>query len=200
VGVDARYYYKIYRNFIWAGRVAADFSWGKQKLIYYAGGTDGWVNPSFYGDNVPDQTVTYAYQTLAGNLRGFKQNVANGNNNIIINSELRLPVFSTFFNRPINNAFLRNFQLVQFFDLGNAWNGTFNFKNFKRPTQIFRGPNIGDPTVLIKAGGLGPFAGGYGFGARTTLLGYFLRADAAWQMNGLFKGKPIWYFSLGFDF
>ncbi len=200
VGADARYYYKIYRNFIWAGRVAADFSWGSQKLIYYAGGTDGWVNPSFNAENQPDPNVTYAYQTLAGNLRGFKQNVANGNNNIILNSEFRLPVFTTFFNKPINNAFLRNFQLVQFFDLGNAWVGTFNFKNFKRPTQIFRNPGAGQPTVLIKSGGLGPLAGGYGFGARSTLLGYFLRVDAAWQMNGVFKGKPIWYFSLGFDF
>ena len=45
--------------------------------------------------------------------------------------------------------------------------------------------------VKIKAGGIGPFAGGYGFGARSTLLGYFLRLDAAWEMNGVFKGKPI---------
>ncbi|MFD2919451.1 hypothetical protein ACFS6H_07035 [Terrimonas rubra] len=47
---------------------------------------------------------------------------------------------------------------------------------------------------------LGPFAGGYGFGARTTLLGYFLRVDAAWEMNGFFHTKPKWYFGIGFDF
>jgi hypothetical protein len=39
------------------------------------------------------------------------------NNAAVINSEIRVPVFSSFFNRPVNNAFLRNFQLVQFFDL-----------------------------------------------------------------------------------
>ena len=38
------------------------------------------------------------------------------------------------------------------------------------------------------------------FGARSTLLGYFLRLDAAWEMNGLFKGKPQWYFAMGLDF
>ena len=42
-GVDARYYYPIYRNFIWAGRAAADFSWGNQKMIFYLGGVDGWL-------------------------------------------------------------------------------------------------------------------------------------------------------------
>ena len=59
----------------------------------------------------------------------------------------------------------------------------------------------GNPvSVRIKAGGLGPLAGGYGFGARSTILGYFLRVDAAWEMNTFFKGKPMWYFAMGFDF
>jgi len=35
---------------------------------------------------------------------------------------------------------------------------------------------------------------------RSTLLGYFLRFDAAWQMDGLFKGKPQTYLALGVDF
>jgi hypothetical protein len=54
--------------------------------------------------------------------------------------------------------------------------------------------------VKQKAGGIGPFAGGYGFGARSTLLGYFLKYDVAWPMNVFFKGKPVMYFSLGLDF
>ena len=49
LGFDARAYYPIYRNFIWAGRVAADFSWGNQKLIYYLGGIDNWI---MLGENV----------------------------------------------------------------------------------------------------------------------------------------------------
>src|SRR5690606_13163690 len=47
-GFDARGYYPIYRNFIWAGRAAADFSWGNQKLIYYLGGADNWFT---FGSN-----------------------------------------------------------------------------------------------------------------------------------------------------
>ena len=209
VGFDARAYYPIYRNFIWAGRVAADFSWGNQKLIYYLGGIDNWVmlgnnvksdgtyryfNPS----NVPDRDADYAFQSLAVNLRGFLQNASNGNNAAVINSEFRLPVFTTLFSKPINNAFIRNFQLIQFIDLGSAWNGGYD--KLSRPNITYS--SSGDPTVQvnIKAPGVGPFLGGYGFGARSTLLGYFLKFDAGWTMNGFFKGKPIYYFSMGLDF
>jgi hypothetical protein len=195
-GYDGRYYHKIYRNFIWAGRAAADFSWGGQKLIYYLGGVDGWVGPKF-NNNQPAPDQNYAYQSLTLNMRGYNQNIANGNNAMVINSEFRLPIFSTFVNRPINNAFLRNFQVVQFFDLGTAWNGKYN--GITRPGIVVDAPYT--PVIVrIDAGGLGPFAGGYGFGIRSTLLGYFMKLDTGWPMKGFFVGKPIWYFALGFDF
>jgi hypothetical protein len=204
-GADARYYVPIYRNFIWAVRGAMDISWGNQKLIYYLGGIDNWYNPNFEDAVRPDPTVKYVYQTLAVNMRGYNQNIANGNNATVINSELRLPVFSTFLNKPINNAFLRNFQLIQFFDFGTAWNGTFT--GIKRPSVSYRArdsngnPDPNNPVVVTrKAGGVGPFAGGYGFGARSTLLGYLMKVDAGWPMSGFFKGNPVWYFSLGLDF
>ncbi|MFN0081206.1 MAG: hypothetical protein ACKVOM_01690 [Ferruginibacter sp.] len=216
IGFDARYYYPIYKNFIWAGRAAGDFSFGNQKLIYFLGGTDGWLmfgsntkkNGSdryFIEDNIPAQDQDYAFQSLAVNMRGFIQNIASGNNSLVINSEFRLPVFTTLFDKTINNAFIRNFQLTQFIDLGTAWNG--GFKGITRPNIPYSSPaNPAFPldpatvVVRVKAGGIGPLAGGYGFGARSTLLGYFVKFDAAWQMNGLFKGKPQTYISLGLDF
>nr|MBA4167200.1 hypothetical protein [Chitinophagaceae bacterium] len=196
LGADARYYYPIYRNFIWAGRAAADFSFGNQKIIYYLGGIDNWMFPKYNSEPRP-QDPDYAFQSLAVNLRGFKQNVANGNNAVILNSEFRLPVFSTLFNKPINNAFLRNFQVIQFIDLGSAWNGTYG--KIQRPSQQYTSA-AGDVIVKLKAGGVGPFAGGYGFGVRSTLLGYFLRLDAGWEMNGFFRGKPLLQFAMGVDF
>jgi hypothetical protein len=205
-GFDARHYLPIYRNIIWAVRGAGDFSWGKQKFIYYLGGVDNWLmfgqnqrrDGSYrYFDpaNRPAPDAEYSYESLALNLRGFKQNVANGNNALVFNSEVRIPVFSSFINRPINNAFLRNFQLVQFIDLGTAWNGAYN--KLERPYVSYTANPV---SIRVKAGGVGPFAGGYGFGARSTLLGYFLRLDAAWQMNGFFKGKPQYHLALGLDF
>ncbi|MGI8950903.1 MAG: hypothetical protein ACR2FN_04880 [Chitinophagaceae bacterium] len=199
VGVDAREYVKIYRNFIWAGRAAADFSFGEAKEIYYLGGVDGWINPKFNDANRPDPSQQYAFQTLEVNMRGYEQNLANGNNAIVLNSEFRLPVFATLLNKPINSAFVRNFQLIQFFDFGTAWAG--GFQNIKRPTSIFSSSDGNNPiTVRIRSGGIGPFAGGYGFGARTTLLGYFIKFDAGWPMNTFFKRAPMYYFALGLDF
>lgn len=207
LGFDVRYYYPIFRNFIWAGRAGGDFSWGDQKLIYYLGGVDSWL---FFGQNVkqgttkeryfisgnkPANDIDYAYQSLAVNLRGFRQNVANGNNAVVLNSEFRLPVFSTLLKKPINNAFIRNFMITQFVDLGTAWNGNYN--SIQRPSSIFGTPPV---TIKTKVGGVGPFAGGYGFGARSTLLGYYIKYDCAWTMDGIFKGKPMMYFSLGLDF
>ncbi|HEU4472014.1 MAG TPA: hypothetical protein VFR58_13070 [Flavisolibacter sp.] len=214
-GFDARHYQPLYRNVIWAVRAAGDFSWGNQKVVYYLGGVDGWLKLRenekidqntqtvtgyryFDPNNRPDPDGNYAYQALAVNLRGFKQNAANGNNNVVINSEIRMPVFSTLLNRPINNAFLRNFQLVQFIDLGTAWNGAYD--NFERPSVTYGNNSASGLLVKVKAGGIGPFAGGYGFGARSTLLGYFVRFDVAWQMNGFFQGRPQTYLALGLDF
>ena len=211
-GFDARGYYPIYRNFIWAGRAAADFSWGNQKFIYYLGGIDNWF---MFNDNIktkngeqsyryfnaankPAPDIDYAFQTLAVNLRGFIQNAANGNNSMVINSEFRLPVFTTFLSKPINNAFVRNFQLIQFIDLGSAWNGAYN--NIGRPDINYVDPFDPTVTVSLKAPGVGPFLGGYGFGARSTLLGYFLKFDVGWPMTGFFNSKPITYFSMGLDF
>ena len=51
-GFDIRHYLPIYRNVIWAVRGAGDFSWGSQKVIYYLGGVDGWIDSQF------DSTVT----------------------------------------------------------------------------------------------------------------------------------------------
>jgi hypothetical protein len=216
LGFDARYYYPIFQNFIWAGRAAGDFSFGNQKFIYYLGGVDGWLmfgnntkkdgtDRYFNESNKPATDQSYAFQSLTVNMRGFIQNIANGNNAVVMNSEFRLPVFSTLFKRPINNAFLRNFQVVQFIDLGTAWNGGYN--KLQRPTTSYNEPpNPNNPTtpgpvtVRVKAGGVGPFAGGYGFGARSTLLGYFLKFDAGWPMNVFFKGKPVMYFAMGLDF
>lgn len=210
LGFDGRMYIPIYRNFIWAGRAAADFSWGNEKIVYYLGGVDGWMFPKYNQFPTVDPSQDYSYQSLAVNMRGFRQNLTNGNNAVVINSEFRFPLFSTLINRPINNAFIRNFQLIQFIDLGNAWDGDLfsgGLNKFERPQQIYYpldadGNPIPDPvaTVRLKAGGIGPLAGGYGFGVRSTLLGYFLRLDAGWEMSGIFRGKPILHFAMGVDF
>ena len=198
VGFDYRHYTRISRNFIWANRVAGSSSFGQQKLIYYMGGVDNWILASFDNGTSIDYTQNYAYQTLATNMRGFRQNIRNGNNFVVLNSELRFPVFSYFMDRPINMKFIKDFQIVAFGDLGTAWTGwnPYDPSNSLYNTQISDG-NLDITVTELKE----PLVGGIGFGLRTTLLGYFIRGDVAWGIqDGQIAKKPRYYVSFNLDF
>ena len=45
-----------------------------------------------------------------------------------------------------------------------------------------------------------PLVAGLGFGARTTILGYFVRADLAWGFEDRKFYEPVFYLSFGTDF
>lgn len=192
VGVDIRAYQTIYKNIIWANRLSADMSFGNNKVMYYVGGTDGWLLPSFNSANAPSTDVKYNYQTLALNLRGHQQNATNGSNNIVFNTEVRAPILATVFRRPIAFAPLRNLQLITFFDAGIAWN---KISNIEPVTQTFANEQV---SVSFETLNL-PFVAGYGFGARTSLSNYFIRVDYAYPVPSFFK-NGIFYVSLGLDF
>ena len=197
VGLDIRNYQRIHRSFIWANRIAASTSFGKNKLIYYLGGVDNWLSPKFLVSTPIDMSMNYAYQAMATNLRGFYQNARNGNNFVVFNSELRFPVFRYFYDQPIKSDFLNNFQIVGFGDAGLAWAGPDPYSE----NNSFYIRYIQDGSLWIKIREQkDPLVGGFGFGARTRLLGYFLRGDVAWGVEDRQINKPIFYLSLSLDF
>lgn len=198
LGVDYRQYMKIFKTFIWANRLAASTSFGTQRLVYYMGSVDNWLFPEFNRSIQVDQTQNFIYQTLATNMRGFTQNIRNGNSFIAINSELRLPVFQLFSHSPLKSQFLQSFMTVGFFDVGTAWSGPnpFSDNNALFIQEIYQQPikvtiiNQNDPVVA-----------GLGFGLRAMLFGYYVRADWAWGIeNGLVRKEPIFYLSFSLDF
>lgn len=198
IGFDYRHYTRISRNFIWANRIAGSTSFGQQKLIYYMGGVDNWILARFDDRTPIDYTQNYAYQTLATNMRGFGQNIRNGNNFIVLNSELRFPLFSYFANRPINFNFIKDFQLVAFGDLGTAWTGwnPYDPSNSLYTTHLHDG-NLNISVTEMKE----PLVGGIGVGLRTTLFGYFIRGDMAWGIeDGKISKKPMFHLSFNLDF
>jgi len=197
VGFDVRHYTKIHRTFIWANRIAGSSSFGSDNLIYYMGGVDNWLFPAFNYDTPIDYTQHYAYQTLATNMRGFNQNIRNGNNFFVINSELRFPLFQYFSKTPLSSSFLRNFQIVGFGDIGTAWTGAspYSKDNSLYTKYIYSGPLLISVEVQKE-----PIVGGFGFGARMHLLGYFLRGDMAWGVEDGRVGQPVYYLSLSLDF
>lgn len=197
LGFDVRHYLKLHRDLIWANRIAGSTSFGPQKLIYYLGGVDNWFGPKFDNSIPIDYTQNYEYQTIGTNMRGFYQNIRNGNNFAVFNSEIRWPVFKYFFNRPIKSDFLANFQLVGFGDIGSAWTGLTPYsEDNSQTTQVIE---QGPLTIKLK-NQREPVVGGYGFGARTRILGYFIRLDYAWGVENGQVLDPLVYVSLSLDF
>jgi Tol biopolymer transport system component len=202
VGWDVRHYTSIYKNLIWANRIAGATSFGQKKIIYYLGGVDTWLNNKYDDNTAISSTEDYAFQAQATNVRGFPINIRNGTSNIVLNSEIRWPIFSFLANKPIKSAFLKNFQFIGFFDIGSAYNGLtpFNEKNPYINQQVT--PNGNQTPVVVEANYYrNPTVMGTGAGFRTTLLGYFLRVDLAWGIDGgLVNKKPMWLFSFSKDF
>ena len=139
----------------------------------------------------------YTYQTIASNMRGFTQNIRNGNSFTLINSEFRFPLFRYFYNRPLRSQVLNNFQIVAFGDIGTAWEG---WNPFSENNSLFTSTIEQKPITVIVKRQKNPIVGGFGPGLRTTLFGYFIRLDYAWGVEDGKIGKPIFYFSLSLDF
>jgi hypothetical protein len=198
VGLDFRYYQKVHKNIVWANRIAWNSSLGTRKLIYYLGGVDGWIAPSFDRSTPVSQDNDYAFQALATNMRGFDQNVRNGNSFIVYNSELRLPLFSYLVNSTIKSEFIKNFQVVGFTDIGTAWEG---LNPWNKDNPLFTDVIGRDPVTVTVEYFKNPIVFGYGIGMRTTLFGHFVRMDIAWgNDSGIKTESPQFYFSFSTDF
>ena len=134
---------------------------------------------------------------MATNLRGFTQNIRNGNSFAVVNSELRFPVFKYFSKKPIKSDFFNNFQIIGFGDIGTAWTGV---SPWDKDNSLFVKKIPGNPISIQLEKEIDPLVGGLGFGLRSRLLGYFMRADWAWGIeNGVVK-PYVFYFSLNLDF
>ena len=200
VGFDLRHSQKISREIVWVNRLAASSSFGSEKLIYYLGSVDDWMRTGgtqFINPEDIDRSVNYKYQALAANMRGFPQNIRRGTNFAVFNSELRVPVFKYLIRRPIRSKFIRNFQAIGFTDVGTAWNG---LNPWDKDNLINKDIVTDGPITVTVFKNIDPIVAGYGFGVRSTILGYFVRADWAWGVeNGISKNKPIFYLSLSLD-
>jgi outer membrane protein assembly factor BamA len=180
---------------VFASRLAYAHSGGNQQINYVMGGVDNWLFAK-QSTMPPPTSQNFAFQALANNLRGYPQNARRGNTFGVINAELRAPILATILKRPIQSAFLKNLQAIAFADAGSAWNGWI--PNSSEKDYIFSTGKVPNITVALPSPDYG-VAVGYGAGLRTMLFGYFMRLDAAWNIEGK-TTKPMWIFSLGTDF
>lgn len=200
-GFDARHYQKLHKNLIIAARIAYSSSFGTAPLLYYLGAVDNWLNLfgkyATYNASIEyDHSVNWAYQAIGTDMRGFSQNIRNGNSFAVANLELRWPIIQYCFAKPLKSDILKNFQVIAFTDFGGAWSGLIpgQKSNAYNYTIIQQEPISVEIDEMRQ-----PFVCSYGFGFRTRLLGYFMRLDIGWGYDEGMVQKMN-QFSLGMDF
>ncbi len=196
IGLDFRHYQRVLKYSVLAGRLASATSFGKEKILYMLGGTDNWLVPRFDNTIPLPTSEDFVYRAIATNARGFLMNARNGNSYALFNAEFRSPLLRYLFRRSQSN-FVRNFQLIGFFDAGTAWQGINPF-NEESPLNTWTDANN---NVTIRVNYFrDPIVMGYGVGMRTLLFGYFVRLDYAWGIETRTVQEPRLYFSIGMDF
>jgi len=203
LGGDFRKYVKIHRELIWATRFATSTSFGPTKLVYYLGAVDNWMgyifnNYPMFNYSIPvDPTQNYGFQALATNMRGFTQNIRNGNSFALINTEIRWPFVRYIAGHPLKSNFLNSLQVVGFGDIGTAWTGQSPWSGDNAyDTEVYKN---GPVTVTLDSN-REPIVAGVGAGLRAQLLGYFIRADWAWGIENRYILPRIFYLSFSLDF
>lgn len=208
ISAEIRHYQKIYKGFTLAVRGFAGKFFGQAPKQYLLGGMDNWVgkrtretgssatgqqNPiGVQGDNQDLLFVEYAT-----NLRGFNYATLFGNNVLLANVELRLPLVQVLSDGPISSNFLKNLQFTSFFDIGSSWSG---------PNPFTTGASVsyeviqkGNFEIEVK-NYLNPWLYSYGLGMRSVLLGYYVKFDLAWPVENFERQDSRLHLTLGHDF
>lgn len=207
--VDFRHYLKIHRQIILATHLSYGTFFGNSQKKYLIGGMNNWLladedEGAELNDVQINAPADLFYLEYITPLRGFNFNVRSGSRHLLANAELRVPIIQYLYNGPIASGFFRNLQLTAFADAGSAYSGANPFSgNNSINTRVTGGTT--DPLNVDKfditiVNYRNPFLVGYGFGARTTLLGVYGKLDVAWGEEENNRVGPKFYVTLGYDF
>ena len=205
--VDLRHYLRFGKGVILAGRLSGGHSFGNAPKQTVMGGMDNWLECQYENrtdNNNPFNSARYDNKDVffldyATPLRGFNVNKLSGVSHLALNFEVRLPVAKYIYDGPIYSNFFKNLLISTFTDVGTAWTGVGPFarKNGFN-TSVIGGGSL--PFQATVTDFRNPFLVGYGVGARTTLLGYYIKYDLGWGWENKEVKAPISYVTLGYDF
>lgn len=196
-GFDFRHYKPVFRDIIWAFRAAGNWSLGEQKLLHLLGGVDNVMSLKPPDKSPIDPDTPYAFQTQSTPIRGFRLNARNGSNMALINTEIRIPVWSTISSRPSDSDVLDHLQCIGFVDVGSAWNGKHPYDESNTFNQVTVTQN---PITVTIDNNREPIIWGTGFGIRSYLFGYWVRADWCWGVDDGRWQERLFTLSLNLDF
>jgi WD40-like Beta Propeller Repeat len=196
MGLDVRHSLRLHRELVLVTRLAGSTALGSRKVLFALGGVDNWLFPQVDQSTPIDYGQNYFYQSLAVPMRGFFYNARNGNSFGVANTELRVPIFRYLLNKPIRSDFVQNFQITAFGDVGSAWTGPHPYSD----ENSFNNQVIDtNPFLITIKNQREPIVYSYGFGLRTRLLGYFVRADWAWGVDDERRLPQVFHLSLNLD-
>ena len=205
--VDLRRYQKIHKEFIFATRLYYGRSFGNRPKTYMLGGMDNWVlsendnedqiNTPLSFSNFKDNSDVLFAEFV--NLRGFDFNRLSGSNVLTFTGELRWPIFKYLSTGAIKSDFVRNFQLIGFYDIGSSWTGLSPFNEGNTVDQVEKNFGTSPFSATIRTT-RNPWLASYGWGIRTVLMGYYARFDFARPIEDYEIGDMTFYLTIGYDF
>jgi Tol biopolymer transport system component len=205
--LDARNYTKLPLGVTLATRISMGRSFGLAPKKFKLGAVDnqiyntnGTQNHRLYGATVLDKNDrnNYLFSDFTTNLRGFSLDYFNGQNHLLGNVELRLPINTYLKTQNSNLGILTNLQGNIFTDFGTVWDKRNPFAeiNDVNTKAINNSKPFSGQVTDFKS----PIIGSFGFGLRSTVLGYFIKADVAWGVEDLKVGNRMLHLSFGYDF
>jgi hypothetical protein len=205
LAADVRHYQKIYKEIVLAVRGFGGSYFGQSPKLYALGGMDNWFGQhvNYEGIGNPFASISgkfnpnMIFTEFATNLRGFDYATLYGQNVVMGNVELRVPLIRALAGGPITSNFFRNMQLIGFYDVGTSWSGG---APFSETGSVRKREVIGGPFSVQLNEYLNPWLYSYGFGLRSVMLGYYMKFDLAWPVENYTTGEPRLMVTLGFDF
>lgn len=208
--MDLRNYQKIHKNITFATRLFAGTFFGKNPQSYLVGGMDNWLFNQFYRppSNRPEASPVRNVGGIENSnilfaefidLRGYDYDEIRGRNVITFSSELRIPLFSYLSRGNITSNFIKNFQMVAFYDIGTSWNESppWNRVNDQNTEVI---DTEGSPFLIRLNNFNNPWLQSYGAGIRTVLLNYYVKFDLARPIRNYEADDLKFYVTLGYNF
>lgn len=208
--LDFRNYQKIHKNITLASRLFVGSFFGQNPQNYLVGGMNNWLFNQFYRPpaNRPEQSPVRNPEGRENSnilfaefvdLRGYLFDEIRGRNVMTFTTELRIPLFSYLSRGNITSNFIKNFQMVAFYDIGSAWNNSAPWERVNdQNTEVITTP--GSPFTITLNNFNNPWLQSYGAGVRTVLLNYYFKFDLAQPIRNYQRDDLRFYVTLGYNF
>ncbi len=203
---EIKNYQRVFKQLVFASKLSYGAFGGKSPKQFLVGGIDNWIfsrtneqgdnNPLAFDDGLKDYSDVLFIDYVAS-VRGFDFNRFYGSKHLVANMELRAPLTKLLYSGPVSSPFIRNFQVIGFFDAGTAWEDKHPFQeenDLNQRTVVSSGFTANVTNYR------NPFIYSYGTGIRSELLGYYMKLDIAWGVQNFVKNKARVHLSLGYDF